>query len=346
MPFQGTWAVDGFRVPGTLWRLQLRSATRNGNGIVEMGDLRVAAKDTPGPAVTVKDGACVAAGAETLWQGSYYGYNLGDEDVQISPTGGTARSDLIYARVEDPTISSSPWDHTGPDDQLWYLRVASGVSSSAKTIPVGYTGVALARVDIPANTTNITQAMITDLRQMVDPRSLVKVFTKQGEWGGTDDNQNYIDFVGGKITYSAWPHDGTFDVDIPEWASTVKVIYTWDQVQFLEGASVGSGQTKNADGSLRVTLGSLATDPVRYLTSANTPNYNRFPVGSADTLAIPAAMRGTTQTLTMQGKATANSAGTDRATTGGLQCDGGSSLYVQLVFEEAPVADAPDRSLT
>lgn len=341
MPFQGTWAVDGFRIPGTLYRLQLKSATRNASGIVEIGDLRVVAKATAGAAVTVKDGACVAVGREALWQGAYYGYNIGDEDVSISPTGGTARSDLIYARVEDPTISSSPWSHTGPDDQLWYLRVASGVSASAKTVPTGFTGVPLARVDIPANTSAITQAMIKDLRQMADARTKTVIMPMQGTWGGTDDNSNYKDAVGGNINYTVWPHDATFSLDVPAWATTAKVIYGWGQVQYLKG---GSGTT-NADGSVRILIGTQATDDMRYLTGSGTPDLNRMSIIGADDIAIPKAMRGTTVTVTMQGKATANSAGTDRATTGLLQCDGGSSVYVEVVFEEAPTYDVDDRTV-
>ena len=44
------------------------------------------------------------------------------------------------------------------------------MSSSATTPPAGITAIPLARVDVPAGTSNITQAMITDLRYLLNAR--------------------------------------------------------------------------------------------------------------------------------------------------------------------------------
>lgn len=348
MAFSGVWMVDGFRVSGTLGRLQLQSATRKGNGIVEAGDLRLKAGDSvsggaASPVVNIGDGACVARGRERLWQGSYYGYNIGDIPITVSPTAGTGRSDLVYARVEDPTISSSPWDHTGPDDNVWYPVYKTGVANTTKTVPAGETGIPIARIDIPANTVNITQAMIKDLRQMVDARTKTVVLPLQGVWPGTTGSNidEYTDFVGGKTVWSPWPHDATFTTDCPDWATSVKVIYAWGQVQFIRGKTTGTNQ--EADGNVRVAIGNTATDPMRYMSRAGSPDYNRMSIVGADEIDLPKALRGTTITVEMQGKATANPDGS-RAQTGGFQCDGGSSVYVELVFEEKPTYDVVDRT--
>ena len=160
------WIVDGQNnLPGSIARLMLRSATRNGNGIVEIGDLRVEELDVPGQAVVVRDGAFIARGAEEVWQGSYWGYNIGDEQVTLSATGSSGpRSDLVYLRIEDPTVSGAGWDHDPDTDPKAYFVVKEGVSANTTTIPSGETGIPLARIDRDASTGTVTQDNIVDLR--------------------------------------------------------------------------------------------------------------------------------------------------------------------------------------
>jgi hypothetical protein len=119
---QALWAVDGNTLPGSAWRQQLQSATLAAQGIVNPGDLKVTAFGTPGAGVNIAGGACVIVGAEAANQGSYYGVNIGTDTVSVAATGGTGRSDLIIARVEDPTVAGVSWGWNPATDQLVYTR--------------------------------------------------------------------------------------------------------------------------------------------------------------------------------------------------------------------------------
>ena len=329
----GIWAVDGQMTQAVVARLQLQSATRSGNGVVEATDLTVRPLTVPGTGVVVGDGAAVVLGREASKQGSYWVPNVGDETVTLTATTSSGpRSDMVYLRVEDPTVDGTPWTWNPASDQLAYFRVWEGCPSTAVDVPAGETGVPLARITRPASTGTVEATHITSLRKMANPRSLVQVFTKQGSWA---TNADFTDAVGGKITWSPWPHDASFSVDVPPWASVAKLSYTWGQVQYIQG---GNGTGLN--GSARILFGTVATNPERLQlpggTTANptTPPWSRQSVVGGDTISIPAALRGTTVSMVMQGIANDDDGNGTRDTQGLLQCDGGSSLYVQVVFEE------------
>src|SRR5690606_16426003 len=106
------------------------------------------------------------------FQGSYYAYNIGSEQVPIRATDSTGpRSDLVILRVEDPSIDGTPWNHDPTTDPVYYFRVIEGVSNTTTDCPPGTTGVPLARIDIPANTATIMPAHIKDVRVSSNPRT-------------------------------------------------------------------------------------------------------------------------------------------------------------------------------
>src|SRR4051794_40333615 len=74
---------------------------------------------------------------------------------------------MVVLRVEDPEYEGS-LDPAA--DQIEYFQIISGVSSTATTIPDSRTAIPLARIDIPASTSIITSAMITDLRFIANAR--------------------------------------------------------------------------------------------------------------------------------------------------------------------------------
>src|SRR5690606_20996627 len=84
-----SWGVPGGTSSARLARLMLQSATRSGNGVIETSDMKVSALTVPGPAVEVSSGAAVALGQEASFQGSYYAYNIGSEQVPIRATDST-----------------------------------------------------------------------------------------------------------------------------------------------------------------------------------------------------------------------------------------------------------------
>jgi hypothetical protein len=329
-----SWAVNGAQSSARIARLQLQSATRSGNGIVESGDMEVRELDVPGPAVRVVSGAAVALGREAVFQGSYYAFNVGDAEVPITQTGsGGGRSDLVIMRVEDPNIDGTSWAHDPATDPVYYFRVLEGVDPATTEVPAGTTGVALARIDIPASTATITQDMITDLRQMLNPRSETVVRVQRGV--------EPIELLGNVTTYFenapnlVWPQ-----ITIPTWATQVQMIGHWENMfQSSEDLAAGSGST-DARGQARLALGygtgggptDIQTSPIAYNFNLNVNNGERRSFGLADQQLIPSEMRGQPCNLRMQVQGT-------EGVRGRLRCDAWSNYYVQLVFLELAVAD-------
>lgn len=320
-----SWAVSGAESSARIARLQLQSATRGGNGIVEAGDLAVTELDVPGPAVKIAGGAAVAFGREATYQGSYYAFNVGDDQVSINPTGsGAGRSDMVILRVEDPNIDGTPWAHDPANDPIYYFRVIEGVDPTATDVPEGTTGVPLARIDIPPSTATITQDMITDLRVMMDPRTEYVVRVQRGvaptDYAGDIQIPDWED----------WPNL-VWTVDVPEWATQVQVDATWGNAAFFDSDYAGSG-AHDARGRLRVLLGSINTDWCAYNFNVDPNNGQRVSMVLADQIAVPASMRGTTQNLRMQVSG-------EVGVGGRLRADGFANFVCRLNFLEVPVPD-------
>ena len=325
----GVWAVDGSTSDAVLARLQLQSATSGAQGVVGAGDLVVTATGTPSGDVLIGAGACVIAGQEAEFQGAYFGFNIGPASVPITPTGGAGgRSDLIVARVEDPTVAGTPWTHDPATDSLIYARVIEGVSSSTTKAPAGQSAIPLARIDIPSSTSTITQAMIHDLRGADDNvaegygRSLRQLRFQ----AGITPND-----LAGNITadYENWP-DLVWTVVVPEWATQAQILARWDQVMFQ--SSDGNG---DAQGTQRVALGvggtTVYTVNSRYNFNINSSNAQRVGLSNSGQVDIPAALRGQTCNLSMQVKG--------GGTAGRLRADEWANFSVDVEFLEIPVPD-------
>lgn len=155
-------------------------------GVVGAGDLRVTQLPGLGAGATVAPGA-LAVNARHASYEAYSGRHLQAESVAIAPTGASARSDLVIARIEDPYYDGSPYANPDPDGddpvarqnaQYWRLRVLAGVpvgTQSVDELGLGMSAIALARVDLPVNTASVTQAMITDLRPSTNPAAVEPV---------------------------------------------------------------------------------------------------------------------------------------------------------------------------
>lgn len=196
-------------------RLLAYAATNGAEGVVSPGDLKVAPLDVPGASVRVLAGACLvpnrAAGGIAQ---TYVGRNPSQDVVAIGATGsGAGRSDLVVARVEDPFMAGEPWDDpadpiTGP---YIFTRVISNVPAGTtrlQDVPghAGESGIALARIDVPANTGAITTGMIKDLRKLAQARSSTAYDVQ---------NPPAQDFVGrGEIEWHNWPSNA-LSVEIP-----------------------------------------------------------------------------------------------------------------------------------
>jgi hypothetical protein len=309
------YAVDGNSESGNFLRLMLQSATSGAQGILGATDLLVTQTGVASSGIIINGGACIVLGIETAFQGSYFGYNVGnDTSLTIAATGGTIRSDMVVVRAEDPTWSGSPWGNPA-SGQILFPRVISGVSAGATTPPGGISAIPLARIDIPVSTSAITNAMIHDLRQVALPQRILQM----GAANGPGSAQNWTVGTSGVI----WPTTATFSIQIPSWATVMQFQWEFNDLLWQSGWARGFinpffGTSVGAPNlTMPSTLVSIPTATGPY----------RHSVTGAFSVAIPPSLRNTTQTLNFKQV-------TDGTQTGILAADEGSSYAIMYEFQQ------------
>ncbi|WP_405889473.1 hypothetical protein OG427_02815 [Streptomyces sp. NBC_00133] len=300
--------VHGGTHPARAMRMMIQDLARGSSGVTEGNDLKVSPLSTPGAGVRVGDGSGVIRGA--AWgQGTYTQYNVGDATVPVAPTGASARSDLLVLRVEDPE-----YEGTGnPETQdIGYFHVISGVSATATAPPAGMTAIPLARLDIPLNTATITAAMIKDLRGIANPRRTRELFTAFPNVASTlgySDNKWHV-----------WPTAARWNILVPPWATNVKLVTTIAGLA-LRRADVFA-LMRNVIGT--VTGQHIAIDDDQGNTT------RRSTVVIADSLAVPAALRGTTVPIHLDTYMY-------KSETGDLVVDGATTFILDVEFTEGVI---------
>lgn len=317
MTFQtAAYAVDGNAESGNFLRLMLQSASLGAQGIIGATDLIVGpTTPTATAGIVIQGGACIVFGAETPWQGSYFGYNIGtDTSLSIAATGGSPRSDMIVVRAEDPTWSGSPWGNPA-SGQILFPRVISGVSGGATVPPGGISAIPLARIDMPASTSVVTAGLIHDLRYVCNPQRILSM----GAASGPGSPVNWTVGTSGVI----WPAAFTFSIPIPVWATIMQ--FQWEMNDLLWNAGWARGFINPFFGT-NVAAPNLTMPQVLVsIPSASGPY--RHSVTGAFSIAIPAGLRGTTQTLNFKQV-------TDGTQTGTLAADEGSSCAIMYEFQQ------------
>ncbi|MFJ6238896.1 hypothetical protein ACIQH0_32995 [Streptomyces griseus] len=301
--------TDGATHSAEQFRAMVQDLARGAEGITQGTDLKVTQLGTPGASVQVASGSGVVRGRANAFQGSYAVRNQGTDTVSIASTGGSPRSDMLILRVEDPQYEGS----LNPAvDNINYFQIISNVSSSATAIPDGRTGIPLARIDIPASTSTITNAMIKDIRQVANPRRDRQLLTFSPAGTSTSISNSNGTFA----YFSTAPG---WNIAIPAWATVVRVRVDIAQIKYSVAAFIGQ---------LRATFGaSLTLQPV--ILDDNQTAIRRAVAVVADTLTIPDAYRGTTQLLRPQATGTTGNTGT-------VAVDGSSTLIADIEFFEGP----------
>ncbi|MEU8101740.1 hypothetical protein [Streptomyces rubiginosohelvolus] len=301
--------TDGATHSAEQFRAMVQDLARGAEGITAGTDLKVTQLGTPGTGVQVASGSGVVRGKVNAFQGSYAIRNQGAATVSIASTGGSPRSDMLIARVEDPQYEGT----LNPEvDDINYFQVIPNVSSSATAIPDGRTGIPLARIDIPASTSTITNAMIKDIRQIANPRRERRQWIQSPSTTSTSINNSNGSY-GYFSTAAGW------NIPIPTWASTAVISVDIAQLKYSVAQFIGA---------LRATFGaSLSLQPV--ILDDNQTAIRRSTVFVADTLTIPDAYRGTTQLLRAQATGTTGNTGT-------VAVDASTTLKADVEFFEAP----------
>ncbi len=258
-------------------------------GIIRGAHLEVRETAVPGPNIRVFPGTAAILNRAAGANDEMYVLRVGTQQtVGIAPTDGSGgRSDLIVARVENPWASGETWpdpaDATvGPYASLAVISNVPANTSSAQDLGLSADNsmIALARIDIPASTTVITQAMVVDLRVMSNAVSQRQMEVSLPTTADALTSSSFADWSG---TIAS--------LDVPDWATHVRVR------AILAGVSYGSsGGATNVSGDLRIRVGGKAGDYFSASTRYNCDNEggkSRVTLMAADPkVALPKTDRG------------------------------------------------------
>ncbi|WP_073947577.1 hypothetical protein [Streptomyces kebangsaanensis] len=301
--------VNGGTHPARTMRMMIRDLSRGSQGVTEYNDLKVTQQTTPGAGVQVADGSGIVRGA--AWgQGSYTQYNVGTALVPIAPTGAQGRTDMVVLRVLDPEYEGNL---DPARDNIGFFDVVSNVSASATQPPAGMSAIPLARITQPANCATVTNAMITDLRKIANPRKDREIYV-----ASPPGDQNWEGNMGG--TYVQWPPAAKWTIPVPVWAVKARIVFTVAAVQVIRG---------NVWGHATFKLGAYQGQSINFDTGAFTAGdkSQRVNLISADTLNVAASMRGTNQVLQAMVSLNTKEAGY-------LQADTATTAIADVEFQE------------
>lgn len=263
------WFVTGAVHDAQVARLLAYAAMRGQGGVLGPLDCRVLELETPGAGVRVMPGGVnVLARGFTNTRQSYPDYLPSQDIAPIEATTASGpRSDLVVARVEDPEIPGGGWTWNPATEPVMHTRVIPNVPPTTidvQQVEPGLTAETFCRVDIPGGpsqeTGTITQAMITDLRQIADlsgqrlAENVIadELFTNNKHltqnWGqpGTNPQQGLWDTVS---SYIDWPADAQWSVPVPTWATGADIIldfnpkalgYVWGYARLVINGVAGN----------------------------------------------------------------------------------------------------------
>lgn len=286
------------------------SACGGNSGVGGVNDLKIVQLNTPGAGVQVLPGGVTMVNNYPGGSGqAYTGRVASATTIPIVATpSGSGRSDLIIARIYDPQYGDSAGFNPADPNAFNFFRVEviQGVSASTRYLTAAYPGYALARIDIPANTGTITNAMITDLREKGTPNS--KIISRVVAPAG-DMNAN-------AAGYANWPSGTAPTVLVPTWATKLTLITHLSGVE-VTGPSVTCG--------IRGVVGTVI-DNNNGIISKTAAGMNRESYTHISEFNIPSDYRGTTRAFALQ--AYKSSAG------GSVQLDYQSTIGYLMHFEE------------
>jgi hypothetical protein len=296
----GGWALAGVKTSVEEGRRFAFAATNGDEGVVKPVDLEVMTLATPLDGIRVRLGSALILSRYA--EGETYQASLLDTaTLSVTPApSDRGRSDLVALYVADPWARNSAWpEPADPETYNGYrleifedvgpgvtrLQDVPGLDSKYRT------GIALARIDLPAGRGDVQQEMIKDLRQVANPRSRRRSVTLYPT--GAPSEGRPMPTSG----YSSWPLESSErpQVDIPIWATRIIIRCDMAGIVFTPGAGgitvagLRTGFASTPPGQNTIIIEDAAS-------TANRENY--FVVG---THVIPEALRGTTQYINVQG---------------------------------------------
>lgn len=324
---KAAWAIDGPLTKAALARVQAFAATAGSEGVIDVTDLKVTQLATPGAGLLISPGAGIVL---NRYQGSkpnqsYTVVNPSAHTVSGSampPQMSSAQDYIVGVVVGDPEFSQTghPFMPTtipsGQESSFTYVRPMI-LSASAFGGAVGsqsWPFLPLALLSIPANTTTITNSMITDLRQMAQPRTKLAQGIASLAAGATQD----LSSVG---TWQRFPNVPVLSIQVPKWATVAKIMGTMEGVRL----------NKSGSGSLQVYIeggyGAGAWTNVDEFTPSNERDRRSYSLAGEINVS---AIRGGYVVFSVRGQAS------NSASANFLRADQHTQVMLSVFFEEVP----------
>lgn len=252
------YATDGARISAALARRALYAEARDG-GIVQTGDLKVTQLAVPGVGVLIAPGVgLVLNDYQTSPNEVYVASNPGVHTItagEMPAANPSPKSYIVAVVIGDPEFSQvgHPWmgsddPPVGEETTFQYVRpTIIEVAAGATTVPGSYPALSLARIDVPADTTTITDSMIHDLRALASPRQSQEIFTSPN---GTWENASPVRIASGS-TYADWgPAQYAPTVKVPAWATRAILVASINGVRLSDTSVSVSGNVRTQLGSV------------------------------------------------------------------------------------------------
>lgn len=326
MAFDGVpWMIGGDQAvhSADVGRQLAYMASSGAAGVTLPTDLHTKQLATPGSAVRIARGGGVIPntypGAVAQ---SYVVRNPEETEINVPATGsGGGATRYVIVRVDDPQFNGGRL----PDDPAKGPYVFPELVSTLDGIAFPY--IPLCKIEQPKNTATITNAMITDMREVAVPRAKSEMRTYALLSGDRAELKSSTggDGAEGGQTWPRAVEDAWGEMEIPSWATRMKIVMMW------AGARAPAG---NAYGTLWVQV-APTVNPDHFVTQTTmyngdaTTDSSRHTLVVADNRYIPKALRGTKQKIYPRGNRN------NASKTGmNFSLDGVSSMVLQVEFME------------
>lgn len=248
MAFMTPYVVNEAAHSARLFRRQLQQASSGAAGVARPGDLKVSALNVPGAGFRVAPGGVLIPSRDAGADRETYGVE-NDSEITVTDVVGTGsqagRTDMVIVEIMDPEMSAVTYPI--PPDPLeapyTQIRVVQNVPATAKTVAdvpalKNVTAYAIGLIKWPKSTGTITEAMITDLREVAVPRRSEVVFARPriAEDNGADMYLRRSLADGGEVFPGGAGIPNQFEVDVPEWATHMIIDAKWMTISYKAGA--------------------------------------------------------------------------------------------------------------
>lgn len=308
-------------------------ATSGASGIVKPTDLRVKAQSVPDGSVRIGPGGFVV---ESKYSGasqqSYVERVPTSTDLEVPATGSSGGATrYVVAQIMDPDYPGGGTIPPVPNDGVFARPYLVSSLSSSRT------EIVLAKIVQPANTAAITNAMITDLREIANPRRKQIQHARPRITTDTDMKLSWLLSDGGEYFPGGGGSPNAFELDVPSWATRAIIRADWMSVRYA-GSSNPTGRywVEYGDEYKPHTWDNnrqweFSTESFAFNSPGTSADVMRTNWILADGVPIPSKLRGKTCTFAFKAGLETSAGVND------VSMDKWSGLSMEVTFSEAPI---------